>query len=275
MINFKVDETKCIKCGKCAETCPFGVIVIEDDLPYIPEENERYCIRCQHCLAVCPTEAISILNKDAKNSINIENASYPDHKELELLFKGRRSIRKYKNENIEKENIHYLLETALYAPTGVNVNKVNFSVVEDKEKMYELKKQVYDKLQELIDNDKLSNQFEMFKTVVQRWQENSVDIMFRNAPHMLIASTPKDCPTPQEDTIIALSYFEIMAVAMGYGTLWCGMGKWAIDNIAPELRKVFGIPENHIIGNILLFGKPDVEFKRTVQQEQKDNIKIV
>lgn len=33
-------------------------------------------------------------------------------------------------------------------------------------------------------------------------------IIFRHAPHMIIASSPKDAVTPEADPFIALSYFE-------------------------------------------------------------------
>jgi hypothetical protein len=41
---------------------------------------------------------------------------------------------------------------------------------------------------------------------------------------------------------------------------------WAIRDIAPELRAALGIPEDHVIGYVMSFGKPAVKYQRTVQR---------
>lgn len=68
-----IDKTKCKKCGKCVEacpysaivdierpclkTCPVGAITIDaDDLAYIDDEK---CINCGQCVLGCPFGAIS------------------------------------------------------------------------------------------------------------------------------------------------------------------------------------------------------------------------
>ena len=47
-----VDETKCVRCGKCQKACPMDVDVVKH--PNSPE-----CIRCGKCRDACPTKAIS------------------------------------------------------------------------------------------------------------------------------------------------------------------------------------------------------------------------
>ncbi|MBF0327717.1 MAG: 4Fe-4S binding protein, partial [Nitrospirae bacterium] len=68
MIQFRVNEELCTKCGECAADCPAGIICIEN---YPRITNEEYCIRCQHCLAVCPTGAVSVWGKDPEASTKI------------------------------------------------------------------------------------------------------------------------------------------------------------------------------------------------------------
>lgn len=50
--QMKVDESKCVGCGKCEKTCSMAVEVIKNI-------NSTECIRCGKCKAACPTGAIT------------------------------------------------------------------------------------------------------------------------------------------------------------------------------------------------------------------------
>ena len=52
LFGIKVDEHKCVSCGKCAGACKMDV-----DITKTPDHAE--CIRCGKCISVCPTEAVS------------------------------------------------------------------------------------------------------------------------------------------------------------------------------------------------------------------------
>jgi len=97
------------------------------------------------------------------------------------------------------------------------------------------------------------------------WRENHVDILFRGAPHFVVASAPLDAATPQVDCVIALSYFELLAHTRGIGTVWDGLAFWAITEVVPEAREWLRIPEDHVIGYCMAFGLPRISFARTVQ----------
>lgn len=53
LYRLKVDESKCIHCGKCAKVCLM-------DVDPVKSPNDAECIRCGACAEACPTGAISI-----------------------------------------------------------------------------------------------------------------------------------------------------------------------------------------------------------------------
>jgi nitroreductase/NAD-dependent dihydropyrimidine dehydrogenase PreA subunit len=265
MIDFKIDEEKCISCGLCAQECPMGIIEIKD-LPLIRKGKEALCLRCQHCLAVCPTAALSILGKKPEDSVSVKGAM-PKPEELTLMIKTRRSIRKYKDENVDADLIRELLETASYAPTGHNDNAVLFSILDDKKQMMKFRELVYAAIKEEGDAGTLEERFRFLRGIQRVWEKKGVDVIFRDAPHVLIASAPAKGGSAMADSMIALSYFELLANSYGLGVLWNGMIQWAINDISPKLRKHIGIPDDHEIGYVLLFGKPAVKYPRGIQSE--------
>lgn len=272
MIDFKVDSAKCIKCSQCANDCPMHIIGIKDGVPFIIEGKEEECVKCQHCLAVCPKGAVSILGKLPENSVKINN-NFPKLAELEILAKGRRSIRKYKDENVDKHLLNKLLSTALHAPTGVNAMQTNFFVVDDKEIMKFIRKEVYAGIAQCVKNSSLPAGMEFFESFLEAWETKRIDNVFRHAPHMLIATADETkCHTHQEDCVIALSYFELLAASAGLGTVWCGLGKWAIVNVLTDMKAKLCIPENQKIGYVMMFGKPAVKYSYTVQRDTDSKI---
>ena len=51
LFQMKVDKSKCVTCGKCAEACKMAV-----DVTKTPNHTE--CIRCGMCVRACPANAV-------------------------------------------------------------------------------------------------------------------------------------------------------------------------------------------------------------------------
>ncbi|MBC8570326.1 4Fe-4S binding protein [Oscillospiraceae bacterium NSJ-54] len=66
--RLRVDEEKCIRCGKCARVCPMQVDPVRTP-------NALECIRCDICRDACPTGAISTgfrVGVDSKRLVGVE-----------------------------------------------------------------------------------------------------------------------------------------------------------------------------------------------------------
>ncbi len=263
-INFKVNKSKCIHCGLCISDCIANVFEFDEEK--IPQTvNEQRCIKCGHCLAVCPSGAISILGKNPDDSQKILEQN-PDG--ILNLIQSRRSVRKYKNENIDTEKLKKLKNMLSWVPTGCNYHRLHFSFIDDVTVMNEFRNYVNSKLLNALTENPVKAVTEKFSAYTNALKRGE-DVIFRGAPNMLVVSNPVKAPCSKEDTIIALSYFELYAQSLGIGTCWCGFGQMCLM-LFPELCAYIGIPEGYQSGYVMLFGTPAIKYSRTTQPQEAD-----
>lgn len=265
MLNFKIDDSKCIRCEKCVKDCVAGIITM-NDLPQIEVDKEDQCIKCQHCLAVCPTGALSILGVNPENSIPVKD-KHIDFNQLSEMIKTRRSIRKFNSEELNLETLEKLTSTAVYAPTGHNDNGVMFHLTKTKDETDKIKELLYTAIRKANEKKPLTGFASLLAKMQHVYNAHGVDLIFREAPHFLIATVPSNHTTPKEDAVIALSYFEILANSMGIGTLWNGLSLMAIA-LDETIKEDIGIPADHKIGYAMVFGKPAVKYSRSIQKNE-------
>jgi nitroreductase/NAD-dependent dihydropyrimidine dehydrogenase PreA subunit len=262
MINFRIDTNACIQCGECAADCPAGIIAMED-FPVMVDEDR--CYRCQHCYAVCPTGAVSVLGLTPE--ADATQPDLPTPGQMSDLIIWRRSVRRYRDENVDPALIDSLIATAAHAPTGVNAQGVVFTVIRDKAFMAKLRQDTLTALGALVDAGSLPEGLiaQYLGWAVHAWRTEKKDAIFREAPHMLLTSTPPGVACPVQDTHIALTTFELLASAHGLGTLWDGMFMMALA-VCPEIREPLRIPADHTLGYALLFGRPAVHYQRPARR---------
>jgi nitroreductase/NAD-dependent dihydropyrimidine dehydrogenase PreA subunit len=266
-INFEIDKEKCVRCGKCSKDCVSQIIKINSkNFPTINAVDEKFCIKCQHCLAICPVGAISILNKTPKNSEICEN--FPSDEQLLKLIKSRRSIRHYEPENLPLETMEKLKNMLKYPPTGCNHHKLHFSIIEDVEVMNRFRNRTNNKIKKMFlaaGENIVTKKFARYK---KAFLEGN-DVIYRNAPHLIVVSSPINAPCANEDGIISLSYFELYAQSLGVGTLWCGFAQLCLK-IFPDLCEFLEIPDNYKPVYVMLFGSTKTKYVRTTQPEEYD-----
>ncbi|MEZ0575678.1 nitroreductase family protein, partial [Halodesulfovibrio aestuarii] len=184
MLNFKIDTEKCIQCGLCVNDCPTSIIHFDNDIPSIEFSREDRCLRCMHCLAICPTGAISIFNVQPEDCIQIKG-NLPSDDQLETLMRGRRSVRRFKQENVDKELIDRLLALSANAPTAKNAMQLQFSVVDDISIMQKISDHTYRHIAAATREHRIPKDMAHFRALSKAHEEGK-DIIFRNAPHMLV-----------------------------------------------------------------------------------------
>jgi len=275
MLQFTVNDKLCTHCGLCAADCPARIITQEGQaLPSILPDQEAACLQCQHCLAICPTAAISILGRKPENSLPLATDSFPRFEQMARFVRGRRSIRQYKDQNVDPALINQLLATLANVPTGVNNRKLTFTVIDDKAVMQRLREKVLAALAAAGKAGRIPERLTYLQAAPPAYYEHKVDIIFRGAPHALVVSALPDAPCPGEDVALTLAYFELLAQSARLGTVWWGMFKMFLEML-PDMKPLFGLPPRHRYYYGMLFGIPAIHYPRAVQRDDAATVRRV
>ena len=218
------------------------------------------CVNCGHCFAVCPHGSIKLSTMDIKDALRLDQSKLPDSEQVEMLLKGRRSIRVYKDEPVSKEAIEKLIDIARYAPSGINRQPVNWVVVLGKDKVHDLGECVAEWMENLV-NVKSPMAVSMgFDRLAESWRRGE-DGIVRGAPCIVIAYGAKDDPMVPQSCLIAGTYLELAAFGLGFGACWAGYVNMAI-NTDDNTKKFIGLSAHATAGAVMMIGYSKYKYSR-------------
>ncbi len=260
-MGITIDLDKCTRDALCVLACPAQIITLsgEGGAPAPVEGFEELCISCGHCLAVCPTGALSWKGMGPNQCAPLEG-ELPSPAQLTRLIKGRRSIRRYKDQPLEPSTIERLLELARYAPSGHNAQPVNWLVISGRKQLDELSAIVADWMRYMIkEHPEVAEPMHMDR-VVAAWDQGK-DRILRGAPHLVLAYAEEANPFAATACTIALTYLELAASGLGLGACWAGYLNRA-SNLFPPMQKALDLPEGMASFGALMLGVPGFGYQR-------------
>jgi ferredoxin len=264
--QFVVDRAACDHCGLCVNDCPVRIIELDEfGFPAVSAEREAQCIGCEHCLAICPTGAVTVQGVRPENSKCVTADGLPTFEQMDRLVRSRRSVRQYRQDNVDPNLIARLLDALGHAPTGGNVRQLRFTLIENRDTLTKLRTQMHEAIVTAADRGLLPPRALFLAETVKCWRNERRDHLFRGAPHLLVVSAPPTTPCPQQDVPLTLAYFELLAQSAGLGTVWFGYLKVILEAL-PSLKALLNLEQDHVYYGIL-FGNPATKYVRTVQRE--------
>jgi nitroreductase/ferredoxin len=256
----RVDASKCKKDGLCVRECPATIIKLDEvnGYPDIVPGGEALCCLCGHCVAVCPSGALSHERIPIQTSPLIKKKLAINEEQAVQFLRSRRSIRFYEHKTVEREKIQRLIEVARYAPTGSNMQLVEWLVLSDKSVINKLAGMTIDWLRQCLEDDPgIAKAHPRFPSIVAKW-ESGHDFVLRGAPILVVASAPRQAENGFVDVTLALCYLDLLAPTMGLGTCWAGLLQGALL-FSPSLREIVGIPAEHSHHYPMMLGYPKVK----------------
>ena len=178
--------------------------------------------------------------------------------DIDSIIRGRRSIRKYKSDAVPKETIEEILNTAFWAPTGMNLQNWEVIVVSGKtrnsiaEAVSKAKPRIEAGLREFLPEKIVQFSLKFFEN-------------FDDAPVLILVYVPKipvklneamgnqeryDVERYRLTALLSAAAFAqnilILAYERGLGTCWMTDPKRAED----EINKILGIEEKELVACI-------------------------
>jgi nitroreductase len=157
---------------------------------------------------------------------------------------NRRSIRKFKPEQITDEELNAVLEAGKYAPSGQNQQSPIFIVVQNKE-------------------------------VIQKLTKMNAAIMgkdidpYYGAPTIILVLADKTKVTPVEDGSIAIGNMHNAAHSLGLGACWVNRERQMFESEEGKtLLKKWGVEGAFIGVGSLILGYPDCEQPKAAARKE-------
>ncbi len=120
-----IERHKCTRCGLCTNICHEGCMAIANGELII---DRSLCSTCTQCIAICPEQALSW---NGISPVAYEVTCLPAAKQLDELFKERRTIRFFKKDKLPRSLVEEIVNYGIYAPT--NNYALRAIVVDDQE----------------------------------------------------------------------------------------------------------------------------------------------
>jgi len=262
MSLFVIDPKKCKRDKICVAVCPLGIIEQRDDagLPAPVADAEERCVSCGHCVAACPTGALSHRAMTPEQCAAVRTELSLSPAQADQFLRGRRSIRAYRSETVDRDALVHLVTTASSGPSGHNTQPVEWLVIHDPAEVKRLTALVVDWMRFMIVQKPDYAKTLLLHNVVDDWAKGK-DTICRNAPHVVLTHAHKDNMMAPSACTIALAYLELAAQANGLGACWAGYFDVAA-RYWPPMQKALGLPEGHVSYGAMMVGHLKYRYHR-------------
>jgi nitroreductase len=237
---------------------------------------------------VCPENAISIEGLNPDRAVMDDGGKLVTPPGLLRLMGGRRSVRRFQEQELDNTTLEQLIDTAGYIPSGGNRHAYSFTVItkgESRERLSRELNRIYSLRRKLLNNALLRKMFSLFVDSRTRaflldptYLKRTIDLLdqygrgddpiFYRAPAIIIIHSREVIPTPVEDSVLAAYNIVLMAETLGLGTCLVSLAQNAI-NSSRKCKKILNLDPSDRVDAVVVIGHPAVDFLRAIPKVRK------
>ena len=174
----------------------------------------------------------------------------------------RRSVRAYSDRPVPSETLDALIQAAVQAPTGMNLQPWAFGIIQgvDRLRAYSDRTKAY-----LLEHLDLLPGMEQYRDNFANPEAN----LFYGAPALICIFAKPGGITPDFDCAMAAQNLMLAALDQGLGTCWIGFFAFLLNQ--PEVKRELGVPEDYRALAPIILGYP----LQTPQPLEKDEPEVI
>jgi NAD-dependent dihydropyrimidine dehydrogenase PreA subunit/nitroreductase len=280
-----VDREICNGDGLCVEVCPQGALELVDEIATTVESRADFCIDCGQCVAVCPTEAIRQQSMPNEKFERLQRLSLHFDQFHEFL-RTRRSVRRFKDKEVAREDINKILLAAATAPMGMPPHTTEVVVIDEVDELsffLETLVNHYDGLIKSFSNP-VGRAFirlatgpetygELRDHVVEAatyanedYRRDGTDRYMYSAPVLMIFHASRWGASYEQNGHLVCHHAMLAALSLGLGSTIIGMIPPVVER-SKELRARYGIPKDNRVLTSLILGHPRYRYRRGIRRQ--------
>lgn len=271
-----IDAEQCNGCMLCTEICVLGNFEAGEDGKVHSAEGVS-CFACGHCVAVCPTGAMSHSELESSRIKALDQSARPSFEQFLSFLKMRRSRREFKPDPVPREEVEKLLLAAVEAPSSINNQSVEYTVVTDPAalegiseraatavgRMARTMKNPFVKGFMRLSAPKMYDSIMPFAPLMDltlKLQAQGRDMMLYDAPCLILLHAPKwDICAPM-DAVFNAENILLAAETLGLGACVIGFVFEPMNKDA-EMKRLAGIPKDHKVFSAIALGYPRFKYR--------------
>lgn len=169
------------------------------------------------------------------------------------LVKQRRSVRKYDERPLSREQAEQILQAAVYAPSGGNNQSSHFFVIQDRECIQRLTEIALRAFAQMKIEEGM---YPSLASTIRRAQNGGYDFTY-GAPMLVLAANRRGYGNAMADCALAMENMFLQATAMGLGSCYINQFHWLTEEeTVLQALYALGMKEEELICAGGVFGYP-------------------